>query len=78
MHTRARTHTRYITRELLANPGGLSACALGGGGSSGGLDGKTGAHNVQTECCISMPLLGSKGTCYLVPTPSSSFYLRSR
>eukprot|EP01048_Picozoa_sp_COSAG05_P026903 COSAG05_NODE_7580_length_794_cov_0.955396_1_plen_100_part_10 len=27
---------KYITRELLANPAGLSACALGGGGGGGG------------------------------------------
>jgi hypothetical protein len=31
-----------------------------------GLDGKTGSHNVQTRCEVSMPLLGSAGTVYFV------------
>jgi hypothetical protein len=32
---------KHITRVLLENPQGLSACALGGGGGDGSLDGKT-------------------------------------
>ena len=107
---------RHLTRVLLENPGGLSACALGGGAAMcslchlapaaegsgfccarceqdardagwtedgvppaaiGGwpadldlsglnLDGKTGSHNVQTLCQVSMPLVGPAGTAYLV------------
>lgn len=107
---------RHLTKVLLENPGGLSACALGGGagmcswchlfptnGTScfctvgceqnaqaagwteegkpsaeiGGwpadlslehlnLDGKTGSHNVQELCKISMPLVGLAGTAYFV------------
>lgn len=111
---------QHLTRVLLENPAGLSACALGGGagmcafchlapavgapfcctrcerdataagwtdgvpppavsgvpadlelgvdreGSGLNLHGKTGSHNIQTHCEISMPLVGAAGTAFLV------------